>query len=827
MNDEQNANAPGGNRGDHKSTGSGSLAPSDNGCTLLECTPGYLATKRYRSDPNGEPEAIDPGMFFRAVELPATATFDELADALGSLAPDVYAVRGALVPDARVAIADGVPIGRRYLDHPDGKATFEPRARSWIMLDVDDPKHGEAPRPWHTVPLDPADVASSVHAWHATLPDELRDARATFFLSGSSHRKPHVRGHLLVALAAPVDGATAESYANALGFDGSVSRTVQPNFCAAPVFDACDDPLAGRRAPIAFDGEAARLPFDATIRTAAARPMASGGELPATLPPPSDDARALANAIHDRWLDGGRIEGNAWLHLAGWLLGARWDKGDIGALLALLDADEGDDRKRAEHVHVLGNARPLDGPGGARAWLAEDFATVDAIVNRKRHAWMDRMRRERTADSDAPPILQSLTDAGTVLLWQGENGYQPVAIDVLRQRIEELKLPIETTKTNRKGEAMELRPRAIVERNGVTYRETIHDFAARVSRYEPKHERAVVGYPCTKIAPKRDADVDAWLRAMGGDEHDRLEAWIASCAQANIDRLAASLIMLGPADVGKSMFACAVAGLWGCSLPPSAELLVARFNGDLSRCPIVFDDEAVLFGSEDLSTKRFRQLVQSTERTIERKGRERTILRGGMRLIVAANEVSDLRFSDVTGPEVVRAVSDRMLVLATGPRADACKAALARLRPDGQWRVDLDRVIAHMAWICDTVPMPVERFIGAGGSAEAAILAGHVDKYGEVFDRIRDALEAPTETAIPQAPSVYSQAGMPSVFLSGDAVWVRIEALATALGRPWDSSRVSSAINPFRDRERNKVRVDGKPVRAACLSLDKLASVLG
>lgn len=795
----------------------GSIAQPDFGCTLLECQPGYLATKRYRGDASAEPEEIAIGKFFRPLEIPASATFDDLADALGTLPPDVFAVRGALVQGVRDELAQGVLTycPRRSHGQADGEATFEPRARSWVMLDVDDPRHGEEPRPWHAVPLDPADVASSVHAWHATLPDELRAARSTFFLSGSSHRKPHVRGHLLVMLAAPIDNATAESYAFALGFDGSVCRTVQPIFCAAPVFDACTDPLAGRRTPIAFDGEPARLSFDATIRSAATRPLASGGALPATLPAPSEDAIALANAIRVRWLDGGRIETHAWLHLAGWLLGARWDKGEVGALLALLDADEGDDRKRAEHVRVLVNARPLDGPGGARAWLAEDFATVDGIVNRKRNAWMATFGKHAAA-CDAPLILQSLTDAGTVLLWQGEHGHQPIALEVLRQRIAELKLPIETTKTNRKGDAMPLSPRAIVERNSATYRETIHDFAASVSRYEPEHERVIIGYPATKLAPKRDADVDAWLRAMGGAEHDRLEAWIASCAQANIDRLAASLILLGPADVGKTMFACAVAGLWGCAVPPSADLLVARFNGDLSRCPIVFDDEAVLFGSEDLSTKRFRKLVQSTERTIERKGRERTILRGGMRLIVAANEVSDLRFSDVTGPEVVRAVADRMLVLATQPRADACKEALARLRPPGQYRVNLDRVVAHMAWLCGRVPMPAERFIGAGGMAEAATLAGHVERFAEVFDLVREVLDKPADEGHPMAP----------VFLSGGAVWVRLQAVAQLLGRPWDACRVATAIGPFRDRSRSKIRFQGNVVRAACLNLDRLASIL-
>lgn len=102
--------------------------------------------------------------------------------------------------------------------------------------------------------------------------------------------------------------------------------------------------------------------------------------VPADLPEPSRRAQALAEAIGERWLDGGRVESHAALHLFGWLLGRGWSKGEVGALLKLLDAGEVDAAKQAEHWHILGNARPVEGPGGFREWCGEDWEAADSTL---------------------------------------------------------------------------------------------------------------------------------------------------------------------------------------------------------------------------------------------------------------------------------------------------------------------------------------------------------------------------------------------------------------------------------------------------------------
>jgi len=793
----------------------GCIAQPDFGCTLLECQPGYLAAKRYRGDAFAEPEEIAIGKYFRPREIPASATFDDLAGALGKLPPDVFAVRGALAQGVRDELAQGVLTlyPRRSHEHADGEATFEPRARSWIMLDVDNPRQGEEPRPWHAVPLDPADVASSVHAWHATLPDELRAARSTFFLSGSSHRKPHVRGHLLVMLAAPIDNATAESYASALGFDGSVCRTVQPIFCAAPVFDACTDPLAGRRTPIAFDGEPARLSFDATIAPAATRPLASGGALPATLPAPSEDAIALADAIHDRWLDGGRIETHAWLHLAGWLLGARWDKGEVGALLALLDADEGDDRKREEHFRVLVNARPLDGPGGARAWLAEDFATVDGIVNRKRNAWMASFGKHAAA-CDAPLMITAATGGAMYFIRIGEtNEYRECVERTMRIVLRECGHgELLHNDKGRKLRVDDLRDVAI------TCNAVETDFSrSGHAVWDPENNRMLKGVTMKSVAPRFDAGVDAWLRSLASGKIDSVREWLAGTAQKHIHRCATALVLIGGAGIGKTLLATVVARMWNALEPVELSAVVSRFNASMVTSPIVRDDECRCLARGDVSSEDFRSYVQQRSRTYEPKGLERRMLHGAQRFILTANSISALRFSDVAGPDAAQAIAERLLLVAVSDSASA-RVALDALRC-ASGEIDFDRIEGHVAHLQETVAIPggEQRFIGTDTDRESAMraaLAATIESAPELFDRIRDVLDGEaTESA---EPSAFARN---VVFLRAGALWVRP-------GTFYDHGAVRKAIAPFQVKGRETVKIDGRVIRATCLDVDALRAAL-
>jgi hypothetical protein len=388
---------------------------------------------------------------------------------------------------------------------------------------------------------------------------------------------------------------------------------------------------------------------------------------------------------------------------------------------------------------------------------------------------------------DTPIFLRS-RDGFVTLIWEGDAvGYRPIADRIITTRLDELGFSKTLVEMN-DPKGREFRVDELLRYHGSTYTTTAYAFANRVTIYDRAGAGSIlIGYPTPSLPACFDSAVDAWLRALGGPHYDRLIEWIASCAQRHINKLAACLILIGWADVGKSLFGVALARMWGAT-PPPMNLLVAQFNADLLRCPIVVDEEAQLFGTKQLSTKRFRDVIQAPSRSVERKGKERVELHGALRAVVSCNAYSDLRFDDMGGPAIVGALRDRMLVLDTTDRADECRAALAALRPPGGYFVDLDRLASHMVWLCETVKLPVVRFIGAGGAAaEGAILAGHVKASAEVWERFRDWLDG-------------GYGVNNDVWSASRGLCVNTAKLTDRLelnGRGWDLVKVRAALEPF------------------------------
>jgi len=470
------------------------------------------------------------------------------------------------------------------------------------------------------------------------------------------------------------------------------------------------------------------------------------------------------------------------------------------AAVDLLDAvasETGSDvaTARARVAWAFDAANP-DGASTLRARWPALLAELDAIFRDPIVAEMAARRDARAAagagagdDRPGPLILTRKSDGGAVFVDHGPDrgGYQPVdAVNVPRVLADMGLIPdfIE----GRRAEP----PRALINRLGRLFTRAAYDFRERLSRYDEATDTLVIGYPVRPVPARFDARADAWLRALGGDEYPRLAAWVASCGQANIGRLAAALVVIGPADTGKTLLSHVVAGLWG-EEPIGAGLLLDRFNDDLRRCPILCDDEADLVGSGALSTKRFRTAMQATERSIEPKGRERTRVRGALRLIITANDVSDLRFTDVGGGDVLRAVADRILVIDCKPRAGACVAALETLKRPDDDRVDLAVLVSHAAWLVEGTAIPRGRFVSGGGAASAAaVLAGTVAGEATLWATLADWLDC----ADPDAATGAARAWLA---VEG-ALCVDARALAEALGagdRQWTLPRVLRALAPF------------------------------
>ena len=450
---------------------------------------------------------------------------------------------------------------------------------------------------------------------------------------------------------------------------------------------------------------------------------------------------------------------------------------------------------------------------------AADPAVAYARRARARHEGAPRETHDaHTHDPSgaAPLILRSRDGHNTLLRESDERGLQPIAKDVIKARIRELGLDalIPLWEGNKPRSAT-----AILD-DAATYVVTAYTFGSSRAEYDPSGEgRVTIGTRITDPpAPREDARAARWLRALGGPHVERLETWIASCSQANIDRLAACLILIGRSDAGKSLFGHAIARLWGRGIsPPPMSLIVTRFNGGMLRCPLLADEEAQLFGSRALSTKRFRDAIQSTTRGVELKNREVVELVGAQRFIVGCNALSDIQFADLGGAGVIEAVQDRLLVIDCTARSEECRRALDPLRLPDDHRVDLEAIAGHFAWLAERVVLPVERFAGSGHAASAeTLLAGHVLANEELFETLRAVLDG----HVGEGPWYERDARL---YVDRPALAVALEAR----GRGWDLPRVSRALDPFRVAEaRIRVGAKGRRVRVWELDAERLGRAL-
>lgn len=534
---------------------------------------------------------------------------------------------------------------------------------------------------------------------------------------------------------------------------------------------------------------------------------------------PDERTAALLEQLAPHWEAPGEATGRRQVlrALGGYLARRGWTDEQIAAVARGLETLRPEADRVALMVECARAARLDDSAAGWSSlaeWSPDAAAVIESVAKDPREpdgfpgVWVpsfakmfERAAAAREADPGealAPAFAPAVTESGDPLFLcsrkssmvlireSDELGHRPIHEKRVRLRVRELGYHHGLVELYAKG-GKPLSTEAILEKNGASYTHTAYAFANRVTTYDPAGEgKVTIGYPLTPLPARFDADADAWLRALAGAHYDRLAVWIASCAQQHINRLSACLIVMGQADSGKSMLGHAVARMWG-QTPPALSLITVQFNADLLRCPILVDEEAQLFGSKALSTKRFRDVIQSVGRSVEFKGLERCELTGALRAIVSCNGYSDLRFSDLGGPAVIKALRDRMLVLDATARAEACAAPLARLRLPNDHRVDLDRVACHMMWLCETVALPAERFLGAGGDeSEGVILRGHVDESVDLFETLRDWLEG-------------EGTGGPWSVHRGK-LCAEPKALAMALertGKGWDLARVRAALAPF------------------------------
>ena len=223
------------------------------------------------------------------------------------------------------------------------------------------------------------------------------------------------------------------------------------------------------------------------------------------------------------------------------------------------------------------------------------------------------------------------------------------------------------------------------------------------------------------IVPAYDAQVDQWLRLLGGADAEKLLDWVATVTR--LDRATCALYIFGPKDAGKTLLALALAQLWGHA-PTQLKALVGNFNSAVINCPLVLADESI---PAKMTSGFLRQLIGTTSRELTRKFIPEAELLGALRLIITANTPDLLQFDDEDFTEDdIDAIAARILYIKPtlgAPTADGKATTLAgeflksiggRSGTEG-WVENGEKIAAHALWLRDNRKVTVgSRFLVEG-----------------------------------------------------------------------------------------------------------------
>lgn len=179
--------------------------------------------------------------------------------------------------------------------------------------------------------------------------------------------------------------------------------------------------------------------------------------------------------------------------------------------------------------------------------------------------------------------------------------------------------------------------------------------------------------------------MDCWLGLLAGSKKSLLDDWLATVH--DLTWPTAAIYFQGQKDVGKGMFAAAVARGRGSSVT-NYDDIATGFNSALRDCPIVFLDEGsapVVSGSAG-----FRSLIGETSRRLEEKYYPTATLHGAVRLIIAANNADALKIREDLSPEDEAAIGERVLHILVPQEAAHYLISLGGREATADWVTNAD-----------------------------------------------------------------------------------------------------------------------------------------
>jgi len=239
--------------------------------------------------------------------------------------------------------------------------------------------------------------------------------------------------------------------------------------------------------------------------------------------------------------------------------------------------------------------------------------------------------------------------------------------------------------------------------------ELLHDHATVARHIEASLSRQETVYasktqtiheavcPMRDIAVVEHPEIHKWLTLLGGEHSEKLLDWVATVHL--LERQTCALYFDLPKGSGKTLFAHGICKLWTMGGPTELANIFAGFNDGLTRCPVLFADEAL--PDVEGITAELRKIIGSSCRNLSRKFMPSCNLDGCTRVIIGGNNDRLLTTDEDLGTDDLDAVGDRFLYIHPDDSAARYLESLGGPRHVQAW-IDADMIAEHQRWLAAT-----------------------------------------------------------------------------------------------------------------------------
>ncbi len=320
--------------------------------------------------------------------------------------------------------------------------------------------------------------------------------------------------------------------------------------------------------------------------------------------------------------------------------------------------------------------------------------------------------------------------------------------------------------------------------HGKLLRQVVYDLRVNRSRFSVAEEKlTLVAAPKRQLEATYDEFVDTWIRALGGEQQERVLDWIAGLTWLN--RPNSVLFLTGAPDVGKGLLTRGLARVWNTDVAIDVKKMIGEHGAfELHKCPLLKIDEGKWNNYVD-ATALLRELVTQPARMINRKHHDPYEMVGYLRIIVSTNNFNLFANDEHSlTPEDRDAIAQRFFQV--NPSEEAKELLLSLDAEERGMLADGDRIAKHALWLSENREVKSEgRFIVPGekdsGFATRIITEDH--RWGSwVMEWLTRYLTDPQKVEASERGLVYRGGG--KVIISPEAVVNTFERILKNKQRP-------------------------------------------